>query len=155
MAEDRTAAASRAHESTRTRTRLLLLLLSLLLLPWSVLLVDGRPATLVFPWGLFDPASGNAVSLSGYLFEFTGGFRSLPAYLRAWPASVVAFLFAIASATGGVLFDREDSRVTAALLVIAGLGQLSLAVGFTQAGGRLALPVGTAALWAVAWLRYR
>ncbi|WP_224447317.1 TIGR04206 family protein [Haloprofundus salilacus] len=151
------ASASRERESGRTPTtpRTLLVLLSLWLLPWSVLLVGGRPATLVFPWGLVDPSSGSVVSISSYLFEFTGGFGSLPAYLRAWPASVVAFLLATTSAAVGVLFDREDPRVTGGLLVIAGVGQLSLALGFAQAGGRLALPVGTAALWAVGWWFYR
>ncbi|WP_224269703.1 TIGR04206 family protein [Haloprofundus salinisoli] len=150
------AVTSDGREPTRTSTsRTLLILLSLWLLPWCVLLVDGRPATLVFPWGLFDPSSGRLVSLYSYLFEFTGGFGSLPAYLRAWPTSVVAFLLATASAAGGVLVGREDPRVTAILLVLAGLGQLSLAWGFAQQPGRVALPVGALALWVVAWLSYR
>ncbi|QCJ47720.1 MULTISPECIES: TIGR04206 family protein [Haloprofundus] len=150
------AATTDGRDPRRTSTpRTLLFLLSLWLVPWSVLLVDGRPATLVFPWGLFDPGSGRLVSLYSYLFEFTGGFGSLPRYLRAWPTSVVAFLLATASAGGGALVGREDSRVTALLLVLAGLGQLSFAWGFAQSGGRLALPVGTVALWAAAWLYYR
>ncbi|KTG10485.1 hypothetical protein AUR64_09595 [Haloprofundus marisrubri] len=132
-----------------------MLLFSLWLVPWSVLVVEGRPATLVFPWGLFDPSVGRLVSLYSYLFEFTGGFGSLPAYLRAWPTSVVAFLLATLSAAGGVLVNREDSRVTVLLLVLAGLGQLSLAWGFAQQPGRVAIPVGTLALWTAAWVRYR
>ena len=57
----------------------------------------------------------------------------------------------VASAVVGVVLDREDRRVTAGLLVLAGLTQLSLAYGFSRQPGRFAVPLGTVLCLAVVW----
>lgn len=135
-----------------TPVRRLLVIGVLAAVPWTVLLLGGE-YTLVFGFGLFNTNPPQLVTLYDYLFRFTAGPSTLPEYLLAWPTSLLLYLGALASALGGV-FGYEDRRVTAGLLVLAGLAQVSVALGLSQAIGRLAIPLGTGCLWAVAWWFY-
>lgn len=125
---------------------------ALVAVPWTVLFLDGE-YTLVFGFGLFNTNPPQLVTLYDYLFRFTAGPGTLPDYLLAWPTSLLCYLGALASALGGVL-GYEDRRVTAGLLIFAGLAQGSVALGLSRVVGRLAIPLGTGCLWAVAWWFY-
>ena len=127
-------------------------LLVLLAAPWSVAVVDPGYVTLVFPWGLVTPRTLSVTTLFDYLFVYTSG---LPEFLRAWPASVGLYALALLAAGGGAVSGADDRRVTAGLLALAGVAQVSLAVGFSAQPGRVALPTGTLALWGAAWWYYR
>ncbi|MFB6123736.1 MAG: TIGR04206 family protein [Haloferacaceae archaeon] len=126
--------------------------LGLLAVPWTVLVYDSGYVTLVFAWGLVTPTRGTVTTLYHFLFRYTAG---LPEFILAWPVSVICYGFALASAVSGVLGGREDVRVTAGLLVFAGVAGLSVASGFSFQRGRVAYPLGTLACWAVAWWCYR
>ncbi|WP_226010249.1 TIGR04206 family protein [Halomicrobium salinisoli] len=117
------------------------------LLPWSVV-VSGGETTLVFAFGLVDPDPFLLTTLPDYVFAYT---RGLPEYLLAWPLGVCLYVGALASAAVGRLTGREDHRITAGLLVFAGLTQVSFAFGFARQPGRYAVPVGTVTLFASAW----
>jgi uncharacterized protein (TIGR04206 family) len=135
-----------------TPQKRLLAVFALLAVPWTVLSLGGE-YTLVFGFGLFNTNPPQLVTLFGYLFRFTAGPETLPEYLLAWPTSLLLYGGALASALGGVL-GYEDRRVTAGLLVFAGLAQVSVALGLSRAIGRLAIPLGTGCLWLVAWWFY-
>lgn len=142
---------SRADEASSSLR--LVPVLALLAVPWSVgTFADGGPPTAVFAWGLVTAAPPSVTFLWDFLFRYTAG---LPDFILAWPLSVVCYLFALASASAGRLFDREDPRVTAGLLVAAGVAQVSLARGFAVQPGRTAWPLGALACWLVAWWVYR
>lgn len=120
----------------------------LALVPWTVVVYpDG--VDLVFAWGLVNTNPVGVVDLWSYLFVYTRGLRSLPARLAAWPGSTALFVLALASSSLGVV-GREDRRVTAALLALAGLVHLRVALGLVRVGGT-AVPVGTALLFGAAW----
>ncbi len=120
--------------------------------PWSVLVYDRGVVTLVFSWGLVTPGGGSVTTVYHYLFLYTAG---LPEYILAWPAAVGLYLVALASALAGYTLDREDRRLTAGALVLAGLALLELARGFSFQPGRFAVPVGTLLLWGAAWLDWQ
>ena len=126
-------------------------LLGLLAVPWSVQVFSGRDATLVFAWGLVNTNPPMVTTLPEFLFLYT---RGLPEYILAWPLSVGAYAAALASAAVGWQTGREDPRVTAGLLVVAAVAQAHLAWGFSVQPNRLAWPVGSAALGAVAAVYY-
>lgn len=135
-----------------TPWRRLLAVALLAAVPWTVVLVGGE-YTALFAFGLFNTNPPQLVTLYAYLFRFTAGPATLPEYLVAWPTSFLLYCGALASALGGVL-GREDRRVTAGLLIFAGLAQLSVALGLSRVTGRLAIPLGTACLWVLAWWFY-
>ncbi|RBI60957.1 TIGR04206 family protein [halophilic archaeon] len=124
-----------------------LALLALFAVPWTVLFAPGG-TTLVFPWGLVNPATGHVTTLADYLLVYTAG---LPQRLLAWPVSVLLYLAGVASAFAGRF---EDRRVTGGLLVIAGASNAVFASGFVRRGGQV-VPLGTLLLWAAAWWFYR
>ena len=133
----------------RTR-RVLAAVLSCGLVPWSVqTFADSGVPFLRFAWG-------------GLSFTPVVYARTLPEYLALsgsplvvpWTVAAVCWLLAVASAALGFA-DREDPRVTAGLLVLAGAVNASVAVQFGIQPLRTAYPVGTVALWAVAAWRYR
>lgn len=127
-------------------------LLALVAVPWSVQRFATGDVTLLFPWGLVNTNPPTVTTLYGYLFVYTAG---LPEFILAWPLSVGLYALALGSAAAGLLVGREDVRVTGGLLVAAGIAQLTVASGFSLQPARVAYPLGTAALWAVAWLVYR
>jgi len=130
----------------------LLPILALLAVPWSIqTFAGGRVPTFVFAWGLVNANPVGVTFLWDFLFRYTMG---LPDYILAWPLSVACYLAAVASAVAGHLFERDHPRVTAGLLVAAGIAQLSLARGFAVQPGRTAWPLGTLACWLVAWWVY-
>lgn len=133
------------------RRRLLLVLL-VGLLPWTVVVTNGF-WTLLHPLGLFNfsPTRGwSFVFLTDYLFVRT---RGLPEFILAWPTGVVVYVVALVSAALG-LVDHEDRRLTAGLLVLAGLTQLSVASGFGRRTGYVAVPVATIAMPLLVWWVY-
>jgi uncharacterized protein (TIGR04206 family) len=131
--------------------RNVLALLVLLALPWTVLAYETGFVTLVFAWGLATPAQGSVTSILDFLFRYTAG---LPGYILAWPLGVGCYLLALLSATAGALTGREDVRVTAGLLVCAGITSLSVARGFSVQPRRVAYPLGVVLLPALAWWLY-
>ena len=124
----------------------------LLAVPWSVQVFSGRDATLLFAWGLVNTNPPMVTTLPEFLFLYTMG---LPEYILAWPLSVVMYVAAVASAAVGWRTGREDRRVTAGLLAVAAVAQAQLAWGFSIQPNRVAWPVGSAALLAVAAVHYR
>lgn len=124
-------------------------LVALLVLPWSVV-VSSSDVSLVFAWGLVNPDPFAVTTLPDYLFVHT---RGLPSRLLAWPTSVFLYAGALASALGGRVLGREDRRVTAALLVLAGGEHLWFALG-TSHSDVIVIPIATALLWTGAWLAY-
>ena len=138
-------------EPARPQTRLVVLL-ALAVVPWTVLVLGGE-VTLVFPFDLLNTNPLHLTNLYDYLFRFTGGFAALPAYLQAWPVSVLLYLGALASTVGG-LIDREDPRVTDGLLALAGVSHVGLAVGLSRGPDRLAAPVGVVLMLGVTWWLY-
>ena len=135
----------------RSRRTAVLAILALGLVPWSVQTFSAGGVSLVFAWGLVTPGPLSVTTVYEYLFVYTAG---LPPYILAWPVSVLLWVLALASALVGHLTGREDVRVTAALLVFAGLAQVSLARGFALQPYRTAYPLGTVVLWAAAWWLY-
>jgi uncharacterized protein (TIGR04206 family) len=127
--------------------RRLAAILALGFVPWSIVLA-GSELTLVFSFGLVDPQPFFFTDLYTYVTVFTEG---LPQFLRAWPIGTGIYALAVVSALSGVLFDREDRRVTALLLVLVGLTQLSFAWGFTRRALTVAFPVGTVLSWTIVW----
>ena len=136
----------------RPAARRLLAILALSAIPWSVQAYGAGAVTLLFPWGLVSLDPLHVTDLHSFLFRYTAG---LPEFILAWPLSALCYALAAGSAALGVATGREDVRVTAALLALAGVAQLSVARGFAARFGRTAYPVGTVALWAVAWLVFR
>ena len=132
--------------------RRLAVLLAPLAVPWNVAVVETGFVTLVFPWGLVTPGNPSVTTLYDYLFVYTSG---LPAFLRAWPASVGLYLLALGFAAAGAATGVDDRRVTSGLLALSGAAHVSLALGFSAQPGRYAVPTGTLALGAAAWWYYR
>jgi uncharacterized protein (TIGR04206 family) len=141
-----------AVTGSNVRSRLpALAFLGLLAVPWSVQVFSGRDATLLFAWGLVNTNPPMVTTLPEFLFLYTQG---LPEYILAWPLSVGLYVIALASAAVGWTTGREDPRVTAGLLAVAAVAQTQLAFGFSVQPNRVAWPVGSAALLAVAAAHY-
>jgi len=133
-----------------TPWRVLAAVLSCGLLPWSVqTFADGGVPFLRFAWGglSFSPVL-YARTLTEYL-ALSGSPLLVP-----WVVAAACWVLAVASASLA-LVGREDPRVTAGLLVLAGAVNASVAVRFGLQPVRTGYPVGTLALWAVAAWRYR
>ena len=121
------------------------------LVPWSVQTFpgSGSPPFLRFAW-------------AGVSLDPVPVVRLLPTYvglsgsplLGRWLLSSTCWLCALASAALGWI-DREDARVTAGLLVLAGAVNASVALSFGVQPSRSGYPVGSLVLWAVAAWRYR
>ncbi|AUX09630.1 hypothetical protein AArcSl_2005 [Halalkaliarchaeum desulfuricum] len=124
-------------------------------LPWSVLW-QGNEIAFVMAWGLFNPGDLHVHSLYLLLTESWPSYWLLPHSLRVWPVGTVLYGLALASAVTGVLFRREDLRVTGGLLVLAGVAALWVSLGLATrtVGDVIAIPVGAVGLWLVAWWWY-
>jgi uncharacterized protein (TIGR04206 family) len=142
---------ARVRERLR-RTRVVAVLVAVgTVVPWSVQVFTARDATWLFSWGLVNTNPVQVTTITDFLFVYTQG---LPEFILAWPASVVCYLLALGAAVLGLWADWEDPRVTAGLLVLAGIAQLSVAQGFSYQPNRTAYPLGTVVLWVVAWWGY-
>jgi len=117
--------------------------------PWVVLAFPGQ-TDVFFAWGWINLEGLHVVTLYEYLFEFTRGPRALPRRIQAWPIATLLYAGALASALAGVLFGREDRRVTAGLAVFAAVSMLQFAAGFAGRGVT-PLPVGVVAVLVVLW----
>lgn len=121
------------------------LLLAILFVPWTVIRYpDG--ITWVFAWGLVNLDPVHVTNLYAYLFTYTAG---LPRHLVAWPTSVLLSLLSLVSVLSGVALGREDVRITAGLLVAAGVSHATFAFGL-QRPGITAVPIATVLLWGLA-----
>ncbi|KAB1196864.1 MULTISPECIES: TIGR04206 family protein [Haloferax] len=129
----------------------LVLVLVVGVVPWSVQTFSTGATTLLFAWGLLTPSPLSITTITDFFFRYTAG---LPDYILVWPVGVVCYVVAVASALSGTIFGREDVRITAAGLALAGVTQLEVARGFSVQPGRTAWPLGTVVLWAVAGFVY-
>lgn len=153
-ADGSTGGDSPRRESSRSGARELLVVALLGALPWVVLLEANGSVSLVAAWGLANPETLHVFGIVRYFSAEHVRFAWLPPSLQAWPVGVGFYALALASALGGAVTGREDTRVTAGLLVLAGVAALWVTVGFLQRGVPTALPVGTAGLWLAAWRLY-
>ncbi|MFB6083877.1 MAG: TIGR04206 family protein [Halorientalis sp.] len=150
---DRTATGDGAGPGTRR----VLATVAGALLPWTVVVHRGY-VDLFFPFGLVPLGPSGLTTITGFYFRYTAG---LPGYLNAWGLSVLLFAVGLGNALFGLASERlglplrEDRRVTAAMYVLAGVGQLGFAVGFLRRPGYAAVPVGTVLLWGLVWRYYR
>ena len=120
-----------------------------------VLLLPG-----LLPWGVVTWSTGfYLVFAAGWTVRGLSGFRTLPSILAAggagataaapWLVGVLLYGGALAAAALAAV-DREDRRVTAGLLFLAGTSVLLFALRSSAQRGILVVPVGTATLWAAA-----
>lgn len=127
--------------------RRLAAILGLGVVPWSFVDAGGL-VTVVFSFGFlnFDP-----LQLEDIVSFVTVDTVGLPQFLLAWPVGVGIYGLALGSALSGTVFGREDRRVTALMLVVVGLTQLRMALGFSARLDTYAVPVGTVLCLAVVW----
>lgn len=125
-----------------------------LVIPWTVMFAPasggGQQINVVFAWGLGTLDPFHIITVTDYLLVYTDG---LPDRLLAWPAGTLLYLTALVSV---MLPGRDDRRVTAGLLVIAGIAHLGFVLGIYRTTPTLSalIPVGPAACWALVWWRY-
>lgn len=128
---------------------------SLFVVPWDVLTYGDGATTLLFAWGMVDPASLHVTDVYAYFFTYTQG---VPDWILAWPVGTVCLLFAILSATSGFAGGYEDTRVTAGLIALVGVAAFVVSLGFSVQPNRIAIPIGVAGAWPLAgwyWLVVR
>lgn len=116
--------------------------------PWTVILIYGE-VTLVFPFGFFNTNPPALVDL--YTLLSSGG--GLPRNPELLPASTLLYAGALLSAAAA-LVDREDPRLTAGLLVFAGLAHLGVTYAVVHRLRYTPLPVGALLLFVAAWWFY-
>jgi len=144
--------------SRRPTSQRLLALFVVGAVPWTVIRWTNPDGTVGYD-AYFSYGLGTVLGPLGRHFTF------LPTYLdhavisaywqQAWPTGAFLFACALASAALSVV-DREDRRVTAGLLIMAGAAELLHVVGLSRYNPRLlVLPIGTALLWGVALSTYR
>ena len=118
----------------------------------------------LLPWAVVTWSGGfYLVFAAGWSVRGLSGFRPLPTILAsgglgapaATPWLVAALLYVLALASAALsLVGREDRRLTAGLLFLAGASVLLYAVRASGQLGILAVPVGVVALWAAALYAY-
>ena len=144
----------------------LLAAVTLLAVPITVLPSGSGDLTFVSLWGLLNtgseigPAGIRLYPLWTYFADQPRPFGSLPASIQVWPLAAVFHLFAATSAVSGVLFDREDRRVTGGLLVLAAIATAWVAAGVAGRfggveGPRLVVPLATIATITLVAVAYR
>ncbi len=138
-------------------TRRLVAALAAGALPWTAIVVGGPGGSdveYVFAWGLLTTDPLHAVTLPAYLFEHTAG---LPDRLLAWPVAALLYALAVGSTAVGAAVGPEDRRFTAGTYALAGASLLAFALGVARRNPdvAVAVPVGTALLWALAWWSWR
>jgi uncharacterized protein (TIGR04206 family) len=131
-----------------TPSRRLLVLLALGVVPWTVVFV-GRELTLFFPFGVLNT---NPLELTLLAEWFAGGGR-LPRNPELLPLSYLFYLGTLLSAFAGI-WDREPPRLTAGLLVLAGVTHLGVSYSVLHRIGYLPVPVAALLALALAWWFY-
>ena len=134
-----------ARVSARRR---LVVLLALGVVPWTVLFYE-RGVSMVFPWALVNTPPLGVTTLYDYVFTYT---TRLPPSLQAWPVSTILYACALASASG-TFWWREDRRLTAGLLVFAGLSHLGFSLAVWHPS-QVVVPVGPLLVALVVWRAY-
>lgn len=138
---------------TRSSRAALTALLALAAVPWVVQMNTPDDLTAVMAWGLVNTDPWHVLSLPAYLGE-TSGWSTLPRSLQVWPFGFAFYAGAVVSAASGIVADREDVRVTAGLLALAGIASVVVWWGLLGRGTRGAIPVGVIAMAAVLWWFY-
>ena len=118
--------------------------------PWVVQPSGAGDLTAVMSWGLINTNPWHALPLSTYLGA-TQGFETLPWSLQVWPLGLAFYCGAVGSAAGGVVFDREDIRVTVGLLALSGIASVIVWWGLLGRGTRGVIPVGVVVVGVVIW----
>ncbi|AQL43802.1 TIGR04206 family protein [Halorientalis sp. IM1011] len=142
----------------RPPSRRVLAAIAVGLLPWTVLF-RRQYLDLFFSFGLVPVGPSGVTTVTDFYFRHTAG---LPEYLNAWGLGVLLFAVGLANALFGLVSERfglalrEDPRITAAMYVFAGFGQLVFVLGFLRRpSGYVAVPLGTLLLWGLVWRYYR
>ncbi|SNZ05208.1 TIGR04206 family protein [Natronoarchaeum philippinense] len=117
--------------------------------PWVALVFPGR-VDVFFAWGWINLDPWNAVTVYEYLFVYTRGPLALPRHIQAWPIATLLYAGAFASALAGVLFGREDRRLTAGLAALSMLSVLRFSAGFARPS-ITPVPIGVAVVALVVW----
>ena len=134
-----------AHSTPRRR---LAALLALGLVPWTVVFV-GDQVTLFLTFGVFNTGPVEFTFLPTW---FAGGGR-IPRNPELLPLSYLFYLGALLSATAG-LGAREPPRLTAGLLVLAGVTHLGVSYSVLHRIAYLPVPAGALLALALAWWFY-
>jgi len=143
----------------RRAARRLLGLLFVGALPWTIIRWTNPDGSIgygtYFTYGLgtlFGPVGKQFALLPVYLARVA---VVGPYWHQLWPTGAFLFACALVSAAFG-LVGREDRRVTAGLLVMAGGASFLHAAGLAIYNDRLAvLPLGPLLVWNAAVLGYR
>jgi len=131
-----------------TPPRRLVALLALGVVPWTAVLV-GSELTLFFPFGVLNT---NPLELTVLTEWFAGGGR-LPRNPELLPLSYLFYLGALLGVLAGVR-GREPARLTAGLLVLAGLTHLGVSYSVLHRVAYVPVPVGALLALAAAWWFY-
>jgi uncharacterized protein (TIGR04206 family) len=140
-----------------TPRRRFLALLLLAFVPWTVLVIDRGVTVLngLFPLFVLDynPGLAQAVrAIPTWRFFLSGG--GIPRNPELWPASILLYLLALASAGVRAAFDRGDPRFTGGTLLLAGIAGIGVAFSFSHRLRYTPLPVGSLLACALAWWYY-
>lgn len=132
-----------------TPRRRLAAVAALAVVPWTVIRIHGE-LTLVFPWGFLNTNPVELIDTYTLLVVAGGGLPRNPELL---PLSILFYAVALGSAAAA-LVDREDPRLTAGLLVLAGVAHLGVAHAFSHRLNYTPIPFGALLMPAVAWWYY-
>jgi uncharacterized protein (TIGR04206 family) len=125
--------------------------LMLWVVPWTVISYPSG-VNLIFPWASATTNPLHVTSLWAFIARNPGGIEQLPPRLFAWPLATLLLGVAVLGALAG-RFGREDRRLTAGALVLAGVVHLRVTVGLTGIG-ETAVPIGPLLAFGVAWWHY-
>ena len=128
-------------------------ILTLAVVPWVLQLNGTGDLTAVMSWGLVNTNPWHALPLPSYL-DATQGFSTLPQSLQVWPLGLGFYCGALLSAASGVVFEREDVRVTVGLLALSAITSVIVWWGLLGRGAAGTIPVGVIATAAVGWWFY-
>jgi len=128
-------------------------ILTLAIVPWVVQFNGSGDLTAVMSWGLLNPNPWHALPLPSYFGE-TQGLETLPWSLQVWPLGFGFYCGALVSAASGVVFEREDVRVTVGLLALSAITSVIVWWGLLGRGAAGTIPVGVVAMAMVGWWFY-
>jgi uncharacterized protein (TIGR04206 family) len=129
----------------------LLGLLALWVVPWTVVPYPSG-VNLIFPWASATTNPLHVTPLWWFIARNPGGIEQLPPRLFAWPLATLLLVVAVLGALAGRI-GREDRRLTAGVLVLAGVVHLRVTVGLAGIG-ETAVPIGPLLAFGVASWHY-